>query len=208
MLLMYISRLKYFGINFREKVKESESHSAMSNYLQPQGLYRPRNSPGQNTGVGSHSPLQGIFPTQGSSWMLKWLSGKQSACQCRRQGFDPGLGRSLGVGNGNRLQYSCLENFMYRGARQAEVYGVTESDMTRPRHWPHMNVTHRNMLSSVPGLAVLSTVLLNNKVPEELLISYFSLEIAVLPPLLSNFTFVKKIFKSLSVLVQASELCV
>ena len=69
-----------------------------------------------------------------------------------------------------------------------------------------MDVTHRNMLSLVPELAVLPIVLLNNKVPEELLISYFSLEIAVLPPLLSNFTFVKKIFKSLSVLVQASEL--
>ena len=34
--------------------------------LQPHGLYSPWNSPGQNTGVGSHSLLQGIFPTQGS----------------------------------------------------------------------------------------------------------------------------------------------
>ena len=33
--------------------------------LQPQGLYTPWNSPGQNTGVGSLSFLQGIFPTQG-----------------------------------------------------------------------------------------------------------------------------------------------
>ena len=37
----------------------------MSNSLQP--LYSPRNSPGQNTGVGSCSLLQGIFPTQGSN---------------------------------------------------------------------------------------------------------------------------------------------
>ena len=115
-------------------MKESESHSAMSSYLQPHGLYHQWNSPGQNTGVGSHCPLQGIFPTQGSSWMLKWLSGKQSACHCRRQVFNPGLGRSPGVGNGNQLQYSCLENFIDRGARQAEVYGVTESDTTLPRH--------------------------------------------------------------------------
>ena len=35
--------------------------------LRPQGLYSPWNSPGQNTGVGSHSLLQGIFPTQGSN---------------------------------------------------------------------------------------------------------------------------------------------
>ena len=36
-----------------------------SNSLQPHGLYSPWNSPGQNTGVGSRSLLQGIFPTQG-----------------------------------------------------------------------------------------------------------------------------------------------
>ena len=46
---------------------ESESHSVMSDSLQPHGLYSPRNSPGQNTGVGSLSLLQGIFPTQGSN---------------------------------------------------------------------------------------------------------------------------------------------
>ena len=44
--------------------KESESHSVMSNSLQPQGLYSPWNSPGQNTGVDSLSLLQEIFPTQ------------------------------------------------------------------------------------------------------------------------------------------------
>ena len=46
---------------------ESESHSVMSNSLWPHGLYRPWNSPGQNTGVGSHPLLQGILPTQGSN---------------------------------------------------------------------------------------------------------------------------------------------
>ena len=39
----------------------------MSDSLQPHGLYSPQNSPGQNIGVGSHSLLQGIFPTQGSN---------------------------------------------------------------------------------------------------------------------------------------------
>ena len=46
---------------------ESESHSVVSNSLQPHGLYSPWNSPGQNTGVDSLSLLQGIFPTQGSN---------------------------------------------------------------------------------------------------------------------------------------------
>ena len=43
------------------KVK-NENLSVMSNSLRPHGLYSPWNSPGQNTGVGSHSLLQGIFP--------------------------------------------------------------------------------------------------------------------------------------------------
>ena len=46
---------------------ESESCSVMSYSLRPHGLYSPWNSPGQNTGVGSLSLLQQIFPTQGSN---------------------------------------------------------------------------------------------------------------------------------------------
>ena len=42
----------------------------------------------------------------------------------------PGSGRSPGVGNGNPLQYSCLENPMDRGAWRAKVHRVTESDTT------------------------------------------------------------------------------
>ena len=43
------------------------SCSVVSDSLRPDGLYSPWNSPGQNTGVGSHFLLQGIFPTQGSN---------------------------------------------------------------------------------------------------------------------------------------------
>ena len=43
---------------------ESESCSVVSDSLRPHGLCSPWNSPGQNTGVGSLSLLQGIFPTQ------------------------------------------------------------------------------------------------------------------------------------------------
>ena len=49
------------------RLLKSESRSVVSNSLWPQGLYSPRNSPGQSTGVGSHSLFQGIFPTQGSN---------------------------------------------------------------------------------------------------------------------------------------------
>ena len=44
---------------------ESDSRSVVSASLRPHGLNSPWNSPGQNTGVGSLSLLQGIFPTQG-----------------------------------------------------------------------------------------------------------------------------------------------
>ena len=50
--------------------------------------------------------------------------------QFRRPGFIPGLGRSPGEGNGNPLQYSCLENSVDIGAWWATVHGTTELDMT------------------------------------------------------------------------------
>ena len=49
--------------NFNSDI-ENESCSVVSNSLEPHGLYSPWNSPGQNTGMGSFSLLQGIFPTQ------------------------------------------------------------------------------------------------------------------------------------------------
>ena len=41
-----------------------ESHSVVSDSLQPHEIYNPWNSPSKNSGVGSLSLLQGIFPTQ------------------------------------------------------------------------------------------------------------------------------------------------
>ena len=46
---------------------KSESCWVLSDSLRPRGLYSPWNSPGQNTGMGICSLLQGIFPTQGSN---------------------------------------------------------------------------------------------------------------------------------------------
>ena len=59
--------------------------------------------------------------------LLLELDGRESACNAGDLGSVPGLGRSSGEGNGNQLQYSCLENSMDKGAWQAIVHGVTKS---------------------------------------------------------------------------------
>ena len=53
--------------------------------------------------------------------------GKESACNAGDLGLIPKSGRSPGKGNGNPLQYSCLENSMDKGAWQATVHRVAKS---------------------------------------------------------------------------------
>ena len=53
--------------------------------------------------------------------------GKVSACNVGDLGSIPGSGRSPGKGNGNPLQYSCLENPMDGGAWLATIHGVAKS---------------------------------------------------------------------------------
>ena len=60
----------------------------------------------------------------------QWLSGQESACKVGDTGgvgWVPGLGRSLGGGNGTLLQYSCLGNPKDRGAWRATVHGVAKN---------------------------------------------------------------------------------
>ena len=72
------------------------------------------------------------YPQAQAHWIpiLPPLGGsevKVSACDAGDPGSIPGLGRSPGEGNGNPLQYSCLENPMDRGAWRAIVHGVAKS---------------------------------------------------------------------------------
>ena len=53
--------------------------------------------------------------------------GKESACNTEDASSIPGSERSPGEWHGNRLQYSCLENSVDRGAWRAAVYGVAKS---------------------------------------------------------------------------------
>ena len=60
--------------------------------------------------IDSNTIIVGDFNTPGGS------DGKSVCLQCRRPGFDSWVGKTPGEGNGNPLQYSCLENSMDRGA--------------------------------------------------------------------------------------------
>ena len=75
-------------------------------------------------GEGNGNPLQCSClenPMDGGAWWAVVYgvaqSDKESACNAGNLGSIPGLGRSPGKGNGNPLQYYCLENPMDRGAR-------------------------------------------------------------------------------------------
>ena len=85
----------------------------MSDSLWPHGLHSPWNSPGQNTGVGSLSLLQGIFPTQESNpglpqcrWILYQLSHKGSPRTLEWTAY-PFSSRSSRLRNWIRI--SCIE---------------------------------------------------------------------------------------------------
>ena len=81
-------------------------------YLTVEGLLFIRYIPDTVLGFLSHLNLCGS-------------DDKESACSTGDPGSNPGSGRSPGEGNGNSLQYSCLENPMDRGVWRTTVHGVT-----------------------------------------------------------------------------------
>ena len=98
-------------------------------------------------------------------------SGKESACNAGDLGSIPESGRSSGEGNGNPLQYSCLENSMDRGAWWATVHGVTKSQ-TRLR----LTYTHRLPSGAASGRR-------NSSVLAELQTEYVILNMFLAPPI-------------------------
>ena len=88
------------------------------------------------------------FVFRGLLGFPRWCSGKESVSLCRRHGFDPWVGKIPGVGNGNPLQYSCLENSMNRGAWWAMLHGVTKS-------WTWL-IEHTRVTINSPGCMLLS----------------------------------------------------
>ena len=70
---------------------------------------------------------------------------KASACNAGDLGSIPGSGRFPGEGNGNPLQYSCLENPMDRGAWQATVHRVPKS-RTRLSNFTSLHLDFRRLV--------------------------------------------------------------
>ena len=92
------------------RICESKSCLAVSDSLRPHGLYSSWDSPGQKTGVGGLSLLQGIFPTQGSNpgppgWILYQLSHKGSPSTLEQVAYPFSSGSSQPR---NRTGVSCI----------------------------------------------------------------------------------------------------
>ena len=128
------------GILFVHKKKRSTDHATAwmnlanamwSNRSQDKGpLYCkiPCLSQGRASDTSSHQQQGSIFMIIINNESFPGGSdGKESACSAGDLNSVPGLGRSCGEGNGNPLQYSCLENSTDRGAWSATVNGVAKS---------------------------------------------------------------------------------
>ena len=74
--------------------------------------------------------------------------GKGSPCNVGDLGSIPALGRSPGEGNGNPLQYSCLENPMEGGAWWATVHGVAKS-RTQLSNIPKIYIVFKAHVNSI-----------------------------------------------------------
>ena len=80
------------------------------------------------SGFSTSSTIQGSYDTiRASQGALVVKNTSANTGDLRDVGLIPRSGRSLGEGNRNPIQYSCLENSMDRGAWWATVHGVTKS---------------------------------------------------------------------------------
>ena len=91
--------------------------------LAPRGPLKPLEVP-----LGPSRPITQICPNSHNLFLLpsQGCSGEKYPCHCKRHksvGLIPRLGRSLGVENGNPLQYSCLENSMDREVCRIQPMG-------------------------------------------------------------------------------------
>ena len=74
-----------------------------------------------------HLWMSQLVPNSHFSYLINGSDGKEAVCNAGDPGLIPVWGRSFGEGNGNPLQYSCLENPSDRAAWWATVHGVAKS---------------------------------------------------------------------------------
>ena len=138
---------------------ESESHSVMSDSLRPHGLYSPWNCPGQNTGMGRLSLLQGIFPSQGSNpgllhcrRILYQLSHKRSPRILERVAYPSSSGSSRPR---NQTGVSCIAGGFFTNwtMREALLTCPFFRGSSQPRDWTQVShidihISRQNVRSS------------------------------------------------------------
>ena len=105
---------------------ESKSHSVVPDSLQPHGLYSLWNYPGQNTGVGSPSLLQGIVPTQVqlSHWHCRWILYQLSHQRSPLETMD-------WFKNGNGVVELCIVTLLFNS--NADIIWNAKLDETKTR---------------------------------------------------------------------------
>ena len=131
------------------------SRSVVSDSLQPHGLYSPWKSPGQNTGVGSLSFLQRIFPIQGLNpglphcrWILYQLSRQGSPKILQWVTYPFSIGSSWPR---NQPRVSCIAGgfFISWATREAPL-----KKRTSPGRGPGVGICHRNTGKNDGGLVL------------------------------------------------------
>ena len=121
------TRLSDFPFTFHLHALEKEmaTHSSVLAWRIP-----GTSGPGGLPSMGLHRVAHNWSDLAAAAAAAILPSGKEVTCKTGDPGdvgLIPGSGRSFGVGKGNPLQYSCLENSMDRGAWKATVHGVAKS---------------------------------------------------------------------------------
>ena len=130
----------------------------------------------QRQGVGASrvtGPRWGRAPSSPPRplFLLFWLKSrvfpagsdsKEPTCNAGEPGSIPGLGRSPGEGNGNALQYSCLENFVKRGYRpwNHKQLDVTEQRTHFTVHYKDLAFYKLNVCSNLPWIKSINAIFL------------------------------------------------
>ena len=124
-----------FGQRYKVLYKRLSSSSSIHHYSITQSIFTFLKFCVVPTHPSTHPPLEttGLLSVQFSLFQKdqkcfpSGSDGKASVCNAGDTGSIPGSGRYPGEGNGNPLQYSCLENPMDRGAWWATAHGVAKS---------------------------------------------------------------------------------